>query len=102
MTKNRSEDLNKKSKKSHIEEFAVNVKSNYSKEMRLKITNPQMLKMVSEDNPLHDVIFDMLQWGYDDTYLTQKNARYLREIFTLLVALEAGKPFEDRVIVEES
>lgn len=70
--------------------------------MYRKFTNPELVKMVSEDNPFYDIVYDMLLWGSDDTYLTRESAGYLRELHTLLSALELGKPFEDRIVSEES
>lgn len=100
MTKGEHESLNKSPEKGDLHRVAGNVKQKPVFSMSKKISNPDLLKIMSEDNPLFDVIFDMLQWGGDGVYLTPQNARHLREAFTLLSALEAGKPFEDRIIGE--
>ncbi len=65
-----------------------------------KFTNPELANMVSEDNPFVDIVYDMLLWGSDDTYMSRENAGHLRELHTLLSALELGKPFEDRIVSE--
>lgn len=102
MTKNRAKTSKKPSKNPNMHVLTEDPESYKFKMIAIKITNPQMLDMVSEENPLHDPLLDMLMWGSDDTYLTRENARYLREVFTLLVALESWKPFEQRVIREQS
>jgi len=100
MTKGKPRSLNQSSEKVDIRRVSYNVKQKPVSSMSKQVSNPDLLKMMSEDNPLFDVIFDMLLWGSDGTYLTADNARHLREAFTLLSVLEAGKPFEDRIISE--
>jgi hypothetical protein len=85
---------------SDINRFHGIVKQKIVNVMKKDLPNPEYLKMVSDDNPMHDLIFEMLSWGSDGTYVTPANAKYLREVYMLLLTLQSRKSFKNRIIIE--